>query len=140
MLFPGRAFAAYAGVYLIGALVWMAAVDRVRPDSLGSAWGDSRAHRCIDYRVRSTCHGSVTSLPIACQLTDPEFRARRNGLLAVVRAIVVSAAWQANGLVWNFHPPPRRFVTSSILSRRNGRVALFFTSTCRRDQGRQGRA
>ena len=30
--FAGRAFAAYAGVYLIGALVWMAAVDRVRPD------------------------------------------------------------------------------------------------------------
>ena len=32
VLFPGRAFAAYAGVYLIGALVWMAAVDRVHPD------------------------------------------------------------------------------------------------------------
>ena len=30
--FPGRAFAAYAGVYLVGALVWMMAIDRVRPD------------------------------------------------------------------------------------------------------------
>ena len=29
---PGRAFAAYAGVYLVGALAWLAIVDRVRPD------------------------------------------------------------------------------------------------------------
>ncbi|MFI5209349.1 MAG: hypothetical protein ACHQ2E_02790 [Gemmatimonadales bacterium] len=29
---PGRAFAAYAGVYLVGALGWLALVDRVRPD------------------------------------------------------------------------------------------------------------
>ena len=29
---PGRAFAAYAGVYLVGALGWLAIVDRVRPD------------------------------------------------------------------------------------------------------------
>jgi len=28
----GRAFAAYAGVYLVAALVWMAGIDRVRPD------------------------------------------------------------------------------------------------------------
>ena len=30
--FPGRAFAAYGGVYLVAALGWMAAVDRIRPD------------------------------------------------------------------------------------------------------------
>lgn len=30
--FPGRAFAAYGGVYLVGALVWMGGVDRIRPD------------------------------------------------------------------------------------------------------------
>jgi small multidrug resistance family-3 protein len=30
--FAGRTFAAYAGVYLAGALLWMAVVDRVRPD------------------------------------------------------------------------------------------------------------
>jgi small multidrug resistance family-3 protein len=29
---PGRAFAAYAGVYLVGALAWLGIVDRVRPD------------------------------------------------------------------------------------------------------------
>lgn len=29
---PGRAFAAYAGVYLVGALGWLTVVDRVRPD------------------------------------------------------------------------------------------------------------
>jgi small multidrug resistance family-3 protein len=29
---PGRAFAAYAGVYLVGALGWLALVDRVQPD------------------------------------------------------------------------------------------------------------
>jgi len=29
---PGRAFAAYAGVYLVGALAWLAIVDRVQPD------------------------------------------------------------------------------------------------------------
>jgi small multidrug resistance family-3 protein len=31
-LVAGRTFAAYAGVYLVGALLWMALVDRVRPD------------------------------------------------------------------------------------------------------------
>jgi len=30
--FAGRAFAAYGGVYLVGALAWMAGVDRIRPD------------------------------------------------------------------------------------------------------------
>lgn len=30
--FAGRAFAAYAGVYLVGALLWLMVVDRVRPD------------------------------------------------------------------------------------------------------------
>ena len=30
--FAGRAFAAYAGIYLLGALGWMMAVDRIRPD------------------------------------------------------------------------------------------------------------
>jgi small multidrug resistance family-3 protein len=31
-LVAGRTFAAYAGVYLVAALLWMAVVDRVRPD------------------------------------------------------------------------------------------------------------
>jgi small multidrug resistance family-3 protein len=31
-LVAGRTFAAYAGVYLLGSLLWMAVVDRVRPD------------------------------------------------------------------------------------------------------------
>lgn len=31
-LVAGRTFAAYAGVYLAGALLWMALVDRIRPD------------------------------------------------------------------------------------------------------------
>lgn len=30
--FAGRAFAAYAGVYLVGALGWLIAVDRIQPD------------------------------------------------------------------------------------------------------------
>ncbi len=30
--FAGRAFAAYAGVYLVGALAWLIIVDRHRPD------------------------------------------------------------------------------------------------------------
>ena len=30
--FAGRAFAAYAGVYLLGALLWLIVVDRMRPD------------------------------------------------------------------------------------------------------------
>jgi small multidrug resistance family-3 protein len=30
--FAGRTFAAYAGVYLLGALLWLWLVDRVRPD------------------------------------------------------------------------------------------------------------
>ena len=32
--FAGRAFAAYAGVYLLGALAWFALIDRGRPDKL----------------------------------------------------------------------------------------------------------
>lgn len=31
-LFAGRAYAAYAGIYLLGALAWLWAVDDVRPD------------------------------------------------------------------------------------------------------------
>jgi small multidrug resistance family-3 protein len=30
--FAGRAFAAYAGVYLLGALAWFTLVDRAKPD------------------------------------------------------------------------------------------------------------
>ena len=46
----------------------------------------------------------MTNLPIACQLTDPEFRARRSGLIAAVRAMVVSATWQPDGLVLELPP------------------------------------
>ena len=38
--FAGRTFAAYAGVYMLGALTWLGVVDRVRPDAwdlLGAA-------------------------------------------------------------------------------------------------------
>ncbi|MFQ5767245.1 MAG: hypothetical protein ACE5ID_04605 [Acidobacteriota bacterium] len=41
-LFAGRAFAAYAGIYLMGALGWLMAVDHHRPDPwdlLGAALG-----------------------------------------------------------------------------------------------------
>lgn len=44
----------------------------------------------------------MTAIPIACRLSDVEFRARRNGLLAAVRRLVVSARWQANGLLLEF--------------------------------------
>ncbi len=40
--FAGRAFAAYAGVYLVGALTWFTLLDRGRPDRwdlLGAALG-----------------------------------------------------------------------------------------------------
>ncbi|NOT07325.1 MAG: YnfA family protein [Gemmatimonadales bacterium] len=30
--YAGRAFAAYAGVYLLGALAWMWLIDRIQPD------------------------------------------------------------------------------------------------------------
>lgn len=46
----------------------------------------------------------MTNGPLACQLTDLEFRARRDGLLAVVRGLVVSARWQPNGLALEFPP------------------------------------
>jgi len=46
----------------------------------------------------------MTEVPIACQLTDSEFRARRDGLLSVVRGMVVSARWQPNGLALEFLP------------------------------------
>ena len=39
---------------------------------------------------------------MACQLTDAEFRNRRNGLLRAVRGMVISAAWQPNGLILEF--------------------------------------
>jgi hypothetical protein len=42
--------------------------------------------------------------PIACQLTDSEFRARRDGLLAAVRDIVVTATWQREGLALEVPP------------------------------------
>ena len=41
----------------------------------------------------------MTDSPIACQLTDAEFRLRRDGLLAAVRAFVIRATWQLEGLV-----------------------------------------
>ena len=46
----------------------------------------------------------MTNVPVACQLTDLEFRDRRDGLLAVVRGMVVSATWQPNGLDLEFPP------------------------------------
>jgi len=49
----------------------------------------------------------MTNVPLACQLTDLEFRARRDGLLAVVRGMVVSARWQPNGLALEFPPSTR---------------------------------
>ena len=39
-----------------------------------------------------------------CQLRDSEFRARREGLLAVVRDMVVTATWQRDGLSLEFPP------------------------------------
>lgn len=46
----------------------------------------------------------MTDLPIACRLTDAEFRVRRDGLLAAVRAFVISATWQPEGLVLALAP------------------------------------
>lgn len=46
----------------------------------------------------------MTDGPIACQLTDREFRARRDGLLAAVRDMVVATRWQPNGLALEFSP------------------------------------
>jgi len=48
----------------------------------------------------------VTEPAIACQLTDNEFRARRDGLLAAVRESVVSATWQRDGLALQVPPSP----------------------------------
>lgn len=46
----------------------------------------------------------MTEPAIACQLTDNEFRARRDGLLAAVRDIVVTATWQREGLALEVPP------------------------------------
>jgi len=46
----------------------------------------------------------MTEVPIACQLTGSEFRARRDGLLAAVRGLVVMATWQPDGLSLEFPP------------------------------------
>jgi hypothetical protein len=46
----------------------------------------------------------MSDVPLACQLTDLEFRARRDGLLAAVRDMVVTAAWQPEGLALEFAP------------------------------------
>ncbi len=51
--------------------------------------------------------------PIACRLTDTEFRARRDGLLAAVRGVVASAVWQPNGLALEF--PPSAAVLGQLL-------------------------
>lgn len=46
----------------------------------------------------------MTDVPIACQLTDSELRARRDGLLAAVRDMVVTATWQRDGLALEVPP------------------------------------
>jgi small multidrug resistance family-3 protein len=54
--FAGRAFAAYAGVYLLGAVAWLVVVDRQRPDRwdlLGATCGLIGA-LIIVYGPRST--------------------------------------------------------------------------------------
>ena len=48
----------------------------------------------------------MTALPVACQLTDAEFRARRNGILSTVRGMVVSAAWKGEGLTLELPASP----------------------------------
>jgi hypothetical protein len=44
----------------------------------------------------------VNDSPIACQLTDAQFGTRRNGLIAAVREMAVSATWEPNGLALAF--------------------------------------
>jgi len=46
----------------------------------------------------------MTEQAIACQLTDNEFRARRDGLLAAVRKMVVTATWGRDGLALEVPP------------------------------------
>jgi hypothetical protein len=48
----------------------------------------------------------MTMPPLACQLTDAVFRARRDGLLAQVRRTVMAAAWQAEGLTLELRSTP----------------------------------
>ena len=53
----------------------------------------------------------MTEQAIACQLTDNEFRARRAGLLAAVRDIVVTVTWQGDGLTLEIPPSTRALGT-----------------------------
>ena len=44
----------------------------------------------------------MSDVPVACRLTDGEFRVRRAGLLSDVRALVRSATWGPDDLTLEF--------------------------------------
>ena len=48
----------------------------------------------------------MIDLPIACTLTDPEFRARRDGILAQLRRDCLERRPLENGLALRFAPAP----------------------------------
>lgn len=50
----------------------------------------------------------MTQLPIACTLSRPDLRARRDGVLAELRAAAVERRWLPNGLALRFEPAPDR--------------------------------
>ena len=56
----------------------------------------------------------MSDLPLACQLSDPDFRAHRSGLLATVRGLVTSASWQQDGLTLEVPPSARPVLTELI--------------------------
>jgi hypothetical protein len=60
----------------------------------------------------------VSDLPLACQLSDPELRAHRSGLLATVRGLVISASWQPNGLTLEVPPSARPVLMELIAAER----------------------
>jgi len=48
----------------------------------------------------------MTDLPVACTLTDPDFRARRDGILASLRRDSLEQRPLADGLALRFAPAP----------------------------------
>jgi hypothetical protein len=56
----------------------------------------------------------MADFPIACRLTDAEFRVRRDGIIAEVRALIISATWQPEGLVLEL--PPSTTALSTLLN------------------------
>ena len=100
----GRTYAAYGGVYVSVALVWLSLIDGQRPDQMGRTWSGGNADRNVDNRFCPAWKVEkmiVTRLSSSLHLMPAELQERRRNVLSVLSA-VTSTTELENGFIYRF--------------------------------------